>query len=202
MEENHPMLYVLFKMNAMNSTAGYVPPLCLPVWCEEPEPFYSSRKVRASLRPVARLEWVDESFEVGFVASMLSGLKGSRINPAEGESPLFPPEVALYLVKMACEMPDQLARSLSLWDCLELARKLEEDGIVQSISPETIRRVLNNHHLKPWRHNSSLGAKTPRDKDATAEVMFRVLYFHRTFSYFNLSVLAHWEIDLPTSPTR
>lgn len=59
---------------------------------------------------------------------------------------------------------------LSLWDCEELARKLEDDGIDQSISAETIRRILHNHHLKPWRHHMWLGAKTPRDEAFRAQV--------------------------------
>lgn len=164
------MLYALQKMNAMNSTAGYVPPPCLPVWFEEPERFCSFLKAKASLRQVAWLELAGALFDFGFVASTPSELKGSKTNPAGGESPLFPPEVALHLVKIACEMPDQLGRSLSHWDCLELARKLEEDGTVQSISAETIRRILNNHHLKPWRNHMWLGDKTPRDDAFRAQV--------------------------------
>ena len=154
----------------MNSTGGRAPPPCLPVWCEEPERFCSSLRARASLKPVVWLEWDAESSESGFVDLMPNELKGSRRNPAGGESPLFPPEVALHLVKIACEMPDRFGRSLSLWDCEELARKLEDDGIVQSISAETVRRILNNHHLKPWRHHMWLGAKTPRDEAFRAQV--------------------------------
>jgi transposase len=101
---------------------------------------------------------------------MASALKGSGTKQAEGESPFFPPEVALHLVKIACEMPDRLGRALSLWDCRELAHKLEEDGIVKSISAETVRRILNKHHLKPWRHHMWLGAKTPRDEAFHAQV--------------------------------
>jgi transposase len=67
-------------------------------------------------------------------------------------------------------MPDNLGRSLSLWDCQELARKLEADGVVHSISAETVRRILHNHRLKPWRHHSWLGAKTPRDEAFYAQV--------------------------------
>ncbi|HEV7765189.1 MAG TPA: hypothetical protein VGQ76_09325 [Thermoanaerobaculia bacterium] len=29
----------------------------------------------------------------------------------------FPPAVAAHLVKLACELPDQAERSLSLWTC-------------------------------------------------------------------------------------
>lgn len=94
----------------------------------------------------------------------------SKIKPAGAESPLFPPEVALHLVKLSCEMPDKLGVSLSLWDCQELARKLQSDGIVETISPDTVRRILNNHHLKPWRCHMWLGAKTPRDEAFHAEV--------------------------------
>ena len=65
----------------------------------------------------------------------------------------FPPEVAMHLVKIACEMPDRLGRSLSQWDCEELARQLVLDKVVESISSETVRRILENHRLKPWRHH-------------------------------------------------
>ncbi len=69
----------------------------------------------------------------------------------------------MYLVKIACERPDQLGRSLSQWDCVELARQLERDGIVESISAATVRRILSGHQLKPWRHHLWLSPKVPRD---------------------------------------
>jgi transposase len=43
---------------------------------------------------------------------------GCTIRQAEAESLYFPPSVALHLVKMACERPDKLGRSLSQWDCV------------------------------------------------------------------------------------
>lgn len=64
---------------------------------------------------------------------------------------------------MACERPDTLGRSLSQWDCLELARQLEREEIVEHISAETVRRILAHHKLKPWRHHAWLSPKTPRD---------------------------------------
>jgi transposase len=85
-------------------------------------------------------------------------------------SPSFPPDVALHLVKMACERPDKLGRSLSQWDCRELADQLVRDGVVDSISPDTVRRILENHHLKPWRHHLWLSPKVPRDADFAARV--------------------------------
>jgi len=93
-----------------------------------------------------------------------------KINLAAGASPLFPPEVALHLIKLACEMPDIVGRSLSQWDCAELANELEASGVVSSISSETVRRILTNHQLKPWRVHMWLGDKTPRDRAFAATV--------------------------------
>lgn len=78
--------------------------------------------------------------------------------------------MALHLVKIACERPDRLGRSLSQWDCQELARQLVKDGVVVSISPDTVRRILQHHQLKPWRHHLWLSPKVPRDAAFAAAV--------------------------------
>jgi transposase len=65
---------------------------------------------------------------------------------------------------MACERPDDRGRSLSFWDCREMARELIAEGVVPGISPDTVRRVLEHHHLKPWRHHLWLSPKVPRDE--------------------------------------
>lgn len=74
------------------------------------------------------------------------------------------------MVKIACERPDDVGRSLSQWDCVELARQLVADGVVQSISAETVRRILANHKLKPWRHHLWLSPKVPRDAEFARRV--------------------------------
>jgi transposase len=75
----------------------------------------------------------------------------------------FPPEVAIHLVRLACERPDTRGRSLSQWDCRELARQLGAEGIVADISAATVRRILRSHKLKPWRHHLWLYPMQPRD---------------------------------------
>lgn len=80
-----------------------------------------------------------------------------------GGLPAFPPSVALELVKRACELPDDLSRSLSVWTCSELARALRIDGIVETISPQSVQRILESHKLKPWRVHHWLSSKVPRD---------------------------------------
>jgi transposase len=86
-----------------------------------------------------------------------------RSDPADRR--FFPPEVAVHLVKIACERPDKVGRSLSQWDCVELARQLETDQVVDSISPQTVQRILASHKLKPWRKHLWLSPKVPRDAE-------------------------------------
>jgi len=68
------------------------------------------------------------------------------------------------LVKTACERPEIRGRSLSQWDCMELARRLVDEGLATSISSETVRRILFHHKIKPWRSHMWLSAKHPGDE--------------------------------------
>ena len=88
---------------------------------------------------------------------------------AAGPRVVFPPEVAIHVVRLACERPDPLGRSLSPWDCPALARQLVADGIVEDIAAATGRRILAAHQRKPWRQHGWLYPKPPRDAafDAT-----------------------------------
>src|SRR4051812_40628790 len=93
-----------------------------------------------------------------------------RIVPGRvGRGP-FPPEVALHLVRRACELPEQAGRSLSQWDCAELARQLVIDEVVAAISPQTVQRMLAADRLKPWRSHVWLHPRSPRDATFAAHV--------------------------------
>lgn len=69
----------------------------------------------------------------------------------------------MHVVKIACERPDAAGRSLSQWDCIEIRRQLMATEVVESISIESVRRILADHRLKPWRQKMWLSAKVPRD---------------------------------------
>lgn len=118
----------------------------------------------------------------------------------------FPPSVALHLVKIACERPDKLGRSLSQWDCMELARQLEREGIVESISSATVRRILSNHHLKPWRHHLWLSPKVPRDAAFAKTVLEIVDLYTRPLGEHEMVLCADEKTSLQPrkrkSPTR
>jgi hypothetical protein len=81
-----------------------------------------------------------------------------------GDPRVFPPIVATHLVKLACELPDDRARSLSTWTCAELAKTLTWDQIVDSISPSSVQRILAAQKLKPWRVHHWLSSEVPRDE--------------------------------------
>jgi hypothetical protein len=92
-----------------------------------------------------------------------SAWTGSPTLLAVGPRVIFPPEVAIHVVRLACERPDSLGCSLSQWDCTELARQLIAEGVVEGISAATVRRILACHHLKPWRPHLWWYPKHPRD---------------------------------------
>jgi transposase len=71
--------------------------------------------------------------------------------------------VGVFVAKLACELPRERALGLSSWDCVEIARRLVADRVVDSISAETVRRMLADHRLKPWRVHHWMSAKVPRD---------------------------------------
>jgi len=48
-------------------------------------------------------------------------------------------------------MPDKVGRSLSSWFCGELAKQLKANQIVESISAQSVQRLLAHHKLKPWK---------------------------------------------------
>jgi hypothetical protein len=93
---------------------------------------------------------------------------------AGGDQPAFPPEVAAHLVKLACELPDKLGRSVSLWTCEQLATQLSADGVVESISAQSVQRLLEANKLKPWRVHFWRSPKTPGD-DAFRERVLDIM---------------------------
>jgi transposase len=121
----------------------------------------------------------------------------------------FPPEVALHLVRRACELPEQAGRSLSQWDCAELARQLVRDEVVVSISPQTVQRLLAANRLKPWRSHVWLHPRTPRDATfaaqarAVAALLTRLLDAHEVvLSLDEMTSLQPRPRRIPTRPAQ
>src|SRR5215213_7266412 len=83
----------------------------------------------------------------GSTAIERAGSRHCRIVRGRGGRGLSPPEVALHVVRLACELPEQAGRSLSQWDCAELARQRVIDDVVAAISPQTVQRILAANRL-------------------------------------------------------
>jgi transposase len=130
----------------------------------------------ATARQVELRERHVRKWALRFVAHGLDGLCDKK---RLGRRPVFPPAVALYVVKLACERPDVVGRSLAQWDSVELARQLVHDGVVDQISPQTVQRILAHHKLKPWRHHLWLSPKVPRDAAFAAQVQALVTLYTR-----------------------
>ena len=96
------MLCSLHKKKAKNSIVGCVAPPCLPVWCAEPTPSCWSLRARASRKPVALWAWAEGWYGSGFLDSSQNESTASMTSLGGAKSPLFPPEFALHLVKLAC----------------------------------------------------------------------------------------------------
>lgn len=99
--------------------------------------------------------------------------------------------------------------SLSQWDCRELARTLVADGVVQSISPQTVGRILNSHRLKPWRKHLWLSPDVPRDAAFAAQVRDIVELYTRPLAGHEVVLCADEKTSLqprtrlsPTLPAR
>jgi transposase len=96
--------------------------------------------------------------------------------------------VAMQVVKLACERPDERGVPVAQWDSAAIARQLETEGLVGSISAETVRRVLLHHKLKPWRQHAWLSAQVPRNAAFAQQVQAIIDHYTRP--------LAPWEAVL------
>lgn len=177
-----------------------------PAWSDEEKSFYYWQKVYQSLMWPER--WASA---VGLSTNGLKDLpnivwRGYRIKKAAVEKRSFPPEVAIYLVKIACERPDNYGRSLSQWDCTELVRELIHSGLVSSISAETVRRILQSHHLKPWRFHMWLSSRLPRDEVFFRQVQEIIELYTRSLSADEIVLCVDEKTSLQargrTQPTR
>jgi transposase len=117
--------------------------------------------------------------------------------------------VAPHLVRRACELPEQAGRSLSQWDCAELARQLVRDEVVASISPQTVQRLLAANRLKPWRSHVWLHPRRPRDATfaahvrAVADLLTRLLDAHEAvLSLDEMPSLRPRPRRVPTRPAQ
>ena len=89
-----------------------------------------------------------------------------RLQDAErcGAPPKFSPEQICHLIHIVCKSPEKYyGRPISNWTARELADELIQQGIVTTISPRHVGRLLANLDLKP--HLIRYYLDTPKDKN-------------------------------------
>lgn len=84
-----------------------------------------------------------------------------RLQDAEraGAPATFSLEQIVQLFAMACEPPEKYGRPMSEWTAGELADEMVNQGIVESISPRHVGRLLEEAGLKP--HQSGYWLNPP-----------------------------------------
>jgi hypothetical protein len=79
---------------------------------------------------------------------------------------------------LACELPATTGVPLSKWSCAELAREVVDRQLVESISADTVWRILTHDAIKPWLHRSWI---FPRATDFAAKAAVVLDLYARTF---------------------
>lgn len=96
--------------------------------------------------------------------------------PRAGCPPTFTLEQITQLYALACAPPEQYGRPISHWTGSELADEMMKQGIVETISPRHVGRLLAEAELKPhqtryWLHppqTLSLPLKSPTSAVSTS----------------------------------
>ena len=105
------------------------------------------------------------------------GLDGLVDRARSGRPRVFPAEAVAGIKAMACEAPSKRDVPLSRWSSSELAAQAVTEGLVESVSPSTVRRWLSADAIKPWQYRSWI---FPRDPDFAAKAG-RVLDLYERF---------------------
>lgn len=99
-----------------------------------------------------RERWLNQSVDDKSVLESVdneSVLERLQDAPRSGRPPTFTAEQLTHLFAIACEDPRESGRPISHWTNSELADELVRRGIVESISPRHVGRLLEEADLKP-----------------------------------------------------
>jgi hypothetical protein len=88
----------------------------------------------------------------------------------------FPPQVAIEVKALACQLPSEFNKPLSRFTARELAQLVIERGIAASISGMTVWRWHNEDAIKPWQYRSWI---FPRDPDFQEKAGVVLDLYHR-----------------------
>jgi len=98
-------------------------------------------------------------------------LDGLADRPRTGRPRRFTAVQTAALTALACTLPAETGIPLSRWSSTELAAEAVARGLVESISPSTVRRRLADAAIKPWQHRSWIFPRDPDFETKAARVL-------------------------------
>src|ERR1019366_3100223 len=93
------------------------------------------------------------------------GLSGLADLPRTGRPRRISALERAEVCALACQLPAATGVPLARWSCPELAAELASRGLTAQISVSSVRRILAENPVKPWRYQSWI---FPRDPDFAA----------------------------------
>jgi transposase len=103
-------------------------------------------------------------------------LDGLADQPRSGRPHRFSPVQVAAITALACTLPaetqaPETETALSRWSSTELATEAVTRGVVEQISPATVRRWLARAAIKPWQHRSWIFPRDPDFETKAARVL-------------------------------
>jgi transposase len=99
------------------------------------------------------------------------GLAGLVDQARSGRPSRFTPVQVAEVKALACQLPAETDTPLARWSHAELAREATLRGIVEAISPSTVRRWLVADPIKPWQYRSWISIRDPDFKTKASRVL-------------------------------
>jgi transposase len=99
------------------------------------------------------------------------GIAGLKDRRRSGRPRTFPAVAVAEVKALACALPAEKNVPLSRWSHFELAREAVTRGIVDAVSPATVRRWLRADAIKPWQVRSWIFPRDPAFQTKAGRVL-------------------------------
>jgi hypothetical protein len=153
-----------YKLSAENIRHSIVMS-CVPRSSSLPLKGFQTRK------SVSGLICHDRSSPNGESASLINAWPDSRKGHGGEDPAFFPPEIIVAVKALACQLPKQLGLPFSRFTHDEIARQVEKQGIVASISGKTVWRWLSKDAIRPWCYQSWIWPRDPAFEQKAGRVL-------------------------------
>jgi hypothetical protein len=114
-------------------------------------------------RIAVRLEITDDTARKWRGRFAVRGLDGLEDLPRSGRPRVISDADRAVMVALACQLPAESHVPLARWSGPELLRELEDRRLLsRPVSAASVLRILSEHPVKPWRHQTWIYPRDPR----------------------------------------